>query len=65
VTRPTFLLLTIAAARFAADAADGVGEASAGWRNAAIKKDAAALNRFLADDLGDSHANGKTQTKAE
>jgi ketosteroid isomerase-like protein len=65
VTRLTFLLLTIAAAGFAADAADGVREASTGWRNAAIKKDAAALNRFLAEDLGYSHANGKTQTKAE
>jgi ketosteroid isomerase-like protein len=66
MTRLTILLLTVAAAAgFAADPADAVREASAGWRNGAIKKDAAALQRFLADDLGYSHANGKTQTKAE
>jgi ketosteroid isomerase-like protein len=65
MTRLTFLLLTIAAAACAADPADGVREASEGWRKAAIKKDAAGLNRFLADDLGYSHASGKTQTKAE
>ena len=65
MTRLTIFLLAISAAAFAADPADGVREASAGWRNAAIKKDAAGLQRFLADDLGYSHANGKTQTKAE
>src|SRR6476469_3049474 len=65
MTRLTVLLLTLAAAGFAADPADAVRDASAGWRNAAIKKDAAGLNRFLADDLGYSHASGKTQTKAE
>ncbi len=65
MTRVTILLLTIAAAGFAADPAYGVREASAGWREAAIKKDAAGLQRFLADDLGYSHSNGKTQTKAE
>src|SRR6478672_8037194 len=65
MTRLTILLFTIAAAGFAADPADGVREASAGWRKAAIQKDPAGLQRFLADDLGYSHSNGKTQTKAE
>src|SRR3569832_1482879 len=65
MTRLTILLLTIAAAGFTADPADAVREASAGWRNGAIKKDAAALRKYLADDLGYSHSNGKTQTKAE
>jgi ketosteroid isomerase-like protein len=65
MTRLTILLLMIAGAAFAADPADGVREASAGWRQAAIHKDAAGLNRFLADDLAYSHSSGKTQTKAE
>ena len=42
-----------------------VRDASTGWRQAAIKKDAAALGRYLADDLAYSHADGKTQSKAE
>jgi|ERR1043165_2351741 ketosteroid isomerase-like protein len=58
------LLLTVACG-FAADPAEAVREASAAWRQAVIKKDAAALQRFLADDLAYSHSDGKTQTKAE
>lgn len=65
MNRLASILMMIAAAGFAADPTDAVRDASASWRNAAIKKDAAALQRFLADDLGYSHANGKTQTKAE
>lgn len=65
MTRITILLLMLAAAGSAADPVDAVRDASAGWRTAAIKKDAAGLQRFLADDLAYSHANGKTQTKAE
>src|SRR3954471_22972725 len=60
---PVFLFLGVS--MFAADPADAVREASTGWRQGAIKKDAAALQRFLADDLAYSHSNGKTQTKAE
>src|SRR5437762_13608331 len=59
------VLLILATSLFAADPADGVREASAGWRQAAIKKDKAALQRFLADDLTYFHSDGKTQTKAE
>jgi ketosteroid isomerase-like protein len=55
----------LAATLAAADPADMVRAASAGWRQAAIKKDAAGLQRFLADDMIYSHANGNSQTKAE
>src|SRR4051794_14420578 len=65
MARLSAVLLILVASMFAADPADAVREASAGWRQGAIKKDAAALQRFLADDLGYSHADGKTQTKAE
>src|ERR1043165_507442 len=58
-------LLVLIACSSAADPADAVREASTGWRQAAIKKDAAALQRFLADDLAYSHSDGHTQTKAE
>jgi ketosteroid isomerase-like protein len=59
------VLFVLVAPLFAADPADGVREASAGWRQAAVKKDAAALRRFLADDLTYFHANGKAQSKPE
>jgi len=49
----------------AADSADLVREAAAGWTQAAVKQDRAALDRWLADDLTYSHANGRTQNKAE
>ena len=59
------LSLILVASLFAVDPADGVREASAGWRQAVIRQDAAALQRFLADDLSYSHASGRTQNKAE
>jgi hypothetical protein len=65
MTRRIAVLSLPAACLFAADPSDGVRAASAGWRQAAIKKDAAGLQRFLADDLAYSHSNGHTQTKAE
>src|SRR5437870_1241994 len=65
MTRLIAGLLAIVGTLVAADPADGVREASAGWRQGAIKKDAAALQRFLADDLTYSHADGKAQSKAE
>ena len=49
----------------AADPLDGVREAAAGWRAGAVKQDAAALKRWLADDLVYAHGGGKTETKAE
>ena len=65
MTRPIALLLLLAASLGAVDTADLVRAASTGWRQAAIQKDAAGLQRFLADDMIYSHADGKSQTKAE
>ena len=59
------LLFVLTASLFAADTAGGVREAAAGWRQAVIKQDEAALQRWLADDMLYSHANGRTQNKAE
>ena len=49
----------------AAEPADAVREAGAGWRQGAIKQDKALLERYLADDLVYTHGGGKSQTKAE
>ena len=65
MTRLIFILLALVGTLFAADPADGVREASTGWRQGAIKKDAAALQRFLADDLAYFHSNGRAESKAE
>ena len=59
------MLCLLTASLLGADPADAVRAASSGWRQGAIKKDAGALERFLADDLAYSHADGHTQTKAE
>jgi ketosteroid isomerase-like protein len=63
--RPIALALLVASTMLAADPADSVREAASGWTQAAVKQDQASLNRWLADDLTYSHANGKTQNKAE
>src|SRR6266511_2671099 len=49
----------------AAETADGVRQAGAGWRQGAIKQDKALLQRYLADDLVYTHGGGKTQTKGD
>jgi hypothetical protein len=49
----------------AAEPADAVREAGAGWRQGAIKQDKALLEKYLADDLVYTHGGGQTQTKAE
>jgi hypothetical protein len=49
----------------AAEPADGVRQAGAGWRQGAIKQDKALLQRYLANDLVYTHGGGKSQTKAE
>jgi ketosteroid isomerase-like protein len=59
-----FCLLALIPA-FAADPADLVREAAAGWTQAAVKQDAAALQRFLADDLQYAHAGGQLQNKEQ
>jgi len=66
MTRLSALLFVLTASLFASDPAAGVREASANWRRAIIKQDAAALQQLLADDLTYSHSNGKTnQNKSE
>jgi ubiquinone/menaquinone biosynthesis C-methylase UbiE len=42
-----------------------VREAALGWTQAAVKQDASALGRFLADDLEYAHAGGQIQTKEQ
>jgi uncharacterized protein DUF4440 len=59
------LSLLVGAALCAADPAGRVLEAASGWTEGAVKQDEAALERWLADDLTYSHANGRTQNKAE
>ena len=49
----------------AADPAEFVHQAALGWMQGAVKQDAAALNRFLADDLQYAHASGQLQTKPQ
>ena len=59
------LCIAFAMMAFAADDGAGVREASAGWREAAIKQDKSGLERWLADDLVYAHSNGLKQNKAE
>src|SRR5438045_2771176 len=59
------ILVMLAAALPAADPAQAVIEASKGWRQAAIQKDAAGLQRYLADDMIYNHADGHGQSKSE
>jgi len=63
--KPTVSFLVVLAAACAADPADAVREAAAGRTQAAVKQDAAGLQRFLADDLQYAHAGGQLQTKEE
>lgn len=49
----------------AAEPADGVRRAGAGWRQGAIKQDKALLQRYLAEDLVYTHGGGQSETKAE
>src|SRR5262247_270680 len=58
-------LIILAGSLPAADPAQAVKEASKGWRDAAIKKDAAGLQRYLADDMIYNHSDGKAQNKTE
>jgi ketosteroid isomerase-like protein len=63
--RAAALLFVIAFAALAADPADLVREAANGWTQAAVKQDAAGLQRYLADDLQYAHAGGQTQNKEQ
>ena len=60
-----FIFSIFATSLFAADPAEAVRQVAVGWTQAAVKQDEAALQCLLADDLTYSHANGRTQTKAE
>ena len=42
-----------------------IHEAAVGWMNAAVEQDAAALGKFLAEDLQYAHASGTKQTKQD
>jgi len=56
-------LILASVTAFAVDPAELVHEAALGWTQGAVKQDAAALQRFLADDLQYAHAGGQLQTK--
>ena len=60
-----FLLLAAAASLSAADPKAEVLSAMESWKQAVLKKDAAALDRLLHPDLLYSHSDGRTQTKAD
>jgi len=59
------ILVMLVAYLPAADPAQAVIEASKGWRQAAIQKDAAGLQRYLAADLIYNHSDGHGQNKSE
>jgi len=59
------ILVMLVAYLPAADPAQAVIEASKGWRQAAIQKDAAGLRRYLAEDLIYNHSDGHGQNKSE
>jgi hypothetical protein len=63
----TAVLAMISLAGIPALAADPamIQEAANGWTQAAVKQDAAGLQRFLADDLQYAHAGGNTQNKEQ
>jgi ketosteroid isomerase-like protein len=63
----TALLVMMSFAVLPAPAAEpaAVQAAADGWTQAAVKQDAAGLQRFLADDLQYAHAGGNTQTKEQ
>jgi uncharacterized protein DUF4440 len=63
--RPLAVLIMLAASLQATDPAQAVIEASKGWRQAAIKKDATGLQRYLADDMIYNHSDGHGQSKSE
>jgi ketosteroid isomerase-like protein len=58
-------LLLAAASLFAAGPEDLVKQAAEGWTTAAVKQDAAGLQRFMAEDLQYAHAGGNTQTREQ
>ena len=60
-----FVFVVSCAGLVAADSTEPVREAAMGWTQAAVKQDAAGLDRFMADDLQYAHAGGQLQTKEQ
>ena len=59
------LLFAAVASLFAADPKADVLSAMESWKQAILKKDAAALDPLLHPDLTYSHSDGRTETKAD
>jgi len=59
------LILFAASLAFADDAVDQVKKADHQWAEATLHRDAAALNKILADDLKYVHGNASIQNKKE
>jgi ketosteroid isomerase-like protein len=59
------LLLSLSGAAWSEDVPALVHQAALGWTQAAVRQDAAALERYMADDLQYAHAGGQTQTRTE
>ena len=60
-----FLFAPLLAPLASADSEQLVRDAAAGWTEGAVRQDAAALARYLSDDLQYAHASGQTQTREE
>jgi uncharacterized protein (TIGR02246 family) len=58
-------LATVFAAESNSGAADAVRQAEHSWAQAAIRGDAAALDKILSDDLTHTHGGGRTETKTQ
>jgi uncharacterized protein (TIGR02246 family) len=58
-----WLFLIVPAMLMAAGPEDAVKQAERDWATAVVKKDAAVLNRVLADDLAYTHSDGRLDTK--
>jgi hypothetical protein len=66
MNRAAMLLLVVSLTNvFAADRADAVREAWAGWTQGAVKQDKTALERFMADDLQYAHSGGNVENKVQ
>jgi uncharacterized protein (TIGR02246 family) len=58
-----WLILLMPALLLGAGAEDAVKQAERDWASAVVKKDYAALDRVLADDLAYTHSDGRLDTK--
>src|SRR5258706_4959014 len=61
----TVMVIAACSALFAAEPTELIHEAALGWMQGAVKQDAAALKRFMSDDLQYAHAGGQKQTKEQ